>query len=69
MSGTQEKDIDAWLDHLRNTLYSGNSRPLDTLEDKIRANWERIEVTACRTKAKRFFHVRCKQCDQYSYWR
>ena len=30
---------------------------------------ERIQATGCRTKANRFFHVRCKQCDQYSYWR
>ena len=67
MSGTQEKDLDAWLSHLRSTLYSGDDRPLDTLEGKIRANWERIEATACRTKANRFFHVRCKQCNQYSY--
>ena len=37
------------------------------LEGKIKANWECIEVTACRTKANRFFHVRCKQCNQYSY--
>ena len=37
------------------------------LEGKIKANWERIEVTACRTKANRFFHVRCKQCKQFSY--
>ena len=32
-----------------------------------RAESRRIEVTACRTKANRFFHVCCKQCNQYSY--
>ena len=65
--GRQEEDSDAWLAHLRSTLYSSNEHPLDMLEGKIKANWERIEVTACRTKANRFFHVRCKQCNQYSY--
>ena len=29
VSGTQETNLDAWLDHLRNTLYSEDSRPLD----------------------------------------
>ena len=67
VSGNQEKDVDAWLAHLRHTLYSGDSRPLDSLESKIKANWERIEVTTCRSKANRFFHVRCKRCDQCSY--
>ena len=65
--GRQEEDSDAWLAHLRSTLYGSDERPLDMLEGKIKANWERIEVTACRTKANRFFHVRCKQCNQYSY--
>ena len=65
--GRQEEDSDAWLAHLRSTLYSSNERPLDLLEGKIKANWERVEVTACRAKANRFFHVRCKQCNQYSY--
>ena len=32
-----------------------------------RAESRRIEVTACRTKANRFFHVRCKQSKQCSY--
>ena len=67
MVGRQEEDSDTWLAHLRSTLYSSNGRPLDMIEGKIKANWERIEVTACRTKANRFFHVRCKQCNQYSY--
>ncbi len=65
--GRQEEDSDAWLAHLRTTRYSSNERPLGTLEGKIKANWERIEVTACRTKANRFFHVRCKQSKQCSY--
>ena len=67
VSGIQETNLDSWLAHLRNTLYSEDSRPLDAFEGKIRANWQRIEVTACRTKANRFFFVRCKLCDQYSY--
>ena len=40
---------------------------MDLLDPRIRANWHRFEVTACRTKANRFFHVRCKQCKQFSY--
>ena len=67
VSGTQETNLQAWLDHLRNTLYSEGSRPLDAFEGKIRANWQRIEVTAGRSKTNRFFFVRCKLCDQYSY--
>ena len=65
--GIQETNLNSWLDHLRNTLYSEDSRPLDAFEGKIRANWQRIEVTAGRSKANRFFFVRCKLCDQYSY--
>ena len=67
MSGIQERNPNSWLDHLRDTLYSEDSRPLDAFEGKIRAHWQCIEVTACRTQANRSFHVRCKKCDQYSY--
>ena len=69
VSGTQETNLQAWLDHLRNTLYDNDCRPLDAFEGKIRANWQRIEVTACRARANRFFHACCKQCAQYSYGR
>ena len=69
VSGVQETDPNAWLAHLRDTLYSEDSRPLDAFEGKIRAHWQCIEVTACRTQANRSFHVRCKKCDQYSYGR
>ena len=69
VSGIQERSPNSWLDHLRNTLYSEDSRPLDAFEGKIRAHWQCIEVTACRTQANRSFHVRCKKCDQYSYGR
>ena len=69
VSGTQETSLDGWLAHLRDTLYSEDSRLLHAFEGKIRANWQRIEVTAGRTKANRFFFLRCKQCDQYSYGR
>ena len=62
VSGIQETNLNSWLDQLRNTLYSEDSRPLDAFEGKIRAYWQCIEVTACRTKANRFFFLRCKQC-------
>ena len=67
VEGHQEEDSDKWLAHLRATLYSSNQHPLDMLDGRIRARWGRIEVTACRTQANRFFHVRCKDCKQYSY--
>ena len=62
-----QSDMEVWFSHLRDTLYQSDDGPLNALEDQIRANWERIDVTACRTPANRFFHVRCKQCNQYSY--
>ena len=64
VAGVHEKDMEAWLAHLRSTLYRENSKPLDQLEVKIRPNWERLEVTGCRTQANRFFLVKCKFCDQ-----
>ena len=62
-----QPDMEAWVSHLRPTLYQSGERPLNALEIHIRANWDNIDVTACRTPANRFFHVRCKQCNQYSY--
>ena len=52
VSGTQETNLQAWLDHLRNTLYDNDSRPLDAFEGKIRAwsrmSWTRREVGGSR---------------------
>ena len=39
MDGSPAKDPDAWQAHLRSTLYSLDSRPLDAIGSKITANW------------------------------
>jgi len=67
VSGNQEREADEWLGHLRNTLFDKDSRVSDQLEDKIKHVWPHIEVTVCRTQANRFFCVRCKKCEQFSY--
>ena len=67
IDGAWHPEMEAWFSHLRSTLYLSDGRPLDALEGKIRPNWERIDVTACKSQASRFFRVSCKQCNQYSY--
>ena len=67
VEGTQERDVQSWLDHLRGTLYVKDTGRFDAFEHLIRNYWERMEVTACRTQANRSFHVRCKKCNEYSF--
>ena len=62
-----EPDMEAWFSHLRSTLYQSDERPLNALVEKIRANWNNVDVTFCKTPASRCFRVCCKQCKQCSY--
>ena len=67
VEGTQERDYDKWLNHLRYTLFDQDSRVLDQLENKIKRAWPQLEVFGCRTQANRYFFVCCKKCKQFSY--
>ena len=40
---------------------------MDMLDVVVPHYWDELEVTASKTQANRFFHVRCKRCQQYSY--
>ena len=60
-------EFDAWISHLRGTLYFYNARPLDMIEIHLTRRWTNFEITWCKTKANRFFHICCKTCRQYVY--
>ena len=66
--GVVEKDADDWINHLGSTLFAHNSKTLYKILDRIRPVWGgKCRVTACRTKANRFFHVQCLKCLQCAY--
>ena len=67
--GIVEKDADVWIHHLGSTLFAENSRTLYKILDRIRPVMmrDKCRVTACRTKANRFFHVQCLKCLQCAY--
>ena len=67
MEGTQDRDYDKWLNHLKYTLFDQDSRVLDQLENKIKRVWPQLEVFGCRAQASCHFFVCCKKCKQFSY--
>ena len=69
--GIVEKDADVWIHHLGSTLFAENSRTLYKILERIRPVMmrDKCRVTACRTKANRFFHVQCLKCLQCVYGR
>ena len=66
--GVVEKDADDWINHLGSTLFAKNSKTLKKIQKRILPVWrDKCRVTACRTKANRFFHVQCLKCLQCVY--
>ena len=69
-AGVEEKDADDWINHLGSTLFAKNSKTLYKIRRRIIPVWrDKCRVTACRTKANRFFHVQCLKCLQCVYGR
>ena len=72
-------EFEAWISHLRGTLYFENETPLSMIENHLSGpapttdgapavpRWKLFQITWCRTKANRFFHICCKGCRQYVY--
>ena len=67
--GVVEKDADDWINHLGSTLFAKNTKTLYKILERIRPVMmkDKCRVTACRTKANRFFHVQCLKCLQCVY--
>ena len=64
-AGVVEKDADEWINHLGSTLFAKNTNTLYNIGRRINPVWgDKGRVTACRTKANRFFHVQCLKCLQ-----
>ena len=66
--GSVEKDADDWINHLGATLFAKNTKTCYKIGSRIGPVWgDKCRVTACRTKANRFFHVQCLKCRQCAY--
>ena len=66
--GSVEKDADDWINHLGATLFAKNTKTCYKIGSRIGPVWgDKCRVTACRTKANRFFHVQCLKCLQCVY--
>ena len=66
--GVVEKSADDWINHLGATLFVKNTKTLYKIGSRIGPVWgDKCRVTACRTKANRFFHVQCLKCRQCVY--
>jgi len=63
--GTRENDLESWTSHLDSTLFSGCAQKSNAFFFAMRNCWSSMEATACRTKANRFYYVRCKHCEEY----
>ena len=66
--GSVEKSADDWINHLAATLFVQNTKTVCKIQSRIGPVWgDKCRVTACRTKADRFFHVQCLKCRQCVY--
>ena len=66
--GSVEKSADDWINHLASTLFVQNTKTVYKIQSRIAPVWgDKCRVTACRTKANRFFHVQCLKCLQCAY--
>ena len=68
--------FEAWISHLKGTLYFENETPLSMIENHLSGpapttpavpRWKLFQITWCKTQANRFFHICCKGCRQYVY--
>ena len=68
LAGAQETDVWTWNAHLNDTLFSSNTTKGAAVADRLTATEARkFIITSCRTKANRFFHLRCRTCGAVCY--
>ena len=62
--GSVETNVDEWIDHLSAPPFATNTNTVHRIGARLRPVWGQCRVTACRTQANRFFHVKCLKCGQ-----
>ena len=62
--GSVETNVEEWVDHLSAPLFATNTNTVYRIGARLRPVWGQCRVTACRTQANRFFHVKCLKCGQ-----
>ena len=62
--GSVETNVDEWIDHLSAPPFATNTNTVYRIGARLRPVWGQCRVTACRTQANRFFHVKCLKCGQ-----
>ena len=62
--GSVETNVHEWIDHLSAPPFATNTNTVHRIGARLRPVWGQCRVTACRTQANRFFHVKCLKCGQ-----
>ena len=62
--GSVGTDVEEWVDHSSAPLFATNTNTVYRIGARLRPVWGQCRVTACRTQANRFFHVKCLKCGQ-----
>ena len=66
-NGQVETDLSYWISHLESTLYQDDTKKSNALWSALRPVWHHFETTTCRTKANRFYMLRCRACNEIAY--
>ena len=67
-AGAEVTEVWKWHAHLSATLFSSNTTKGDAVADRLTAAQAgNFIITSCRTKANRFFHLRCRSCEAACY--
>ena len=62
--GSVETNVDEWIDHLSAPPFATNTNTVYRIGARLRPVSDQCRVTACRTQANRFYHVKCLKCGQ-----
>ena len=67
-AGAEVTEVWKWHAHLSATLFSSNTTKGDAVANRLTATEaSNFIITSCRTKANRFFHLRCRTCGAVCY--